>query len=479
MSEEGLESTKIEKPKGIEGQSEVDALIAGALAELGNEPKKEVPKEKVLSATPITITPSPRPSPTHPTGNVPQVAAPSQVKPLVQKETPMTEEESIEASIRKFHEGALIKGKIAQVDQSGILVDIGYKSDGFLPSDEIPEGAKIGDEIDATIEKLENKEGYVLLSRRKAEQELRWKRSYDAMKDKEMVSAQVKNAVKGGLVVEFEGIRGFIPASQVSKSPEQKLEDFVGQAIPAKVIEVNRRQGKVVLSHRLGAIESDRKEAEKVIDHIESGQVMKGKVTNLKNFGAFVDIGGIEGLVHLSELSWKRVRHPSELLKVGQEVEVLVLGVDKVSKKVSLGLKELQPDPWAQAVEKYRPGQIVKAKVLRLAKFGAFVEIEEGLEGLVHISELSKNKIQTPDEAVKPGEVLDFKILRIVPEEQRIGLSLKGVQIEQEKRNLEAKAAEENKVTIGDVLAEKERVKTEKEAEEEWEEEVPSEPPPE
>jgi ribosomal protein S1 len=195
------------------------------------------------------------------------------------------------------------------------------------------------------------------------------------------------------------------------------------------------------------------------------GQVRKGVVSSLKSFGAFVDLGGVEGLIHLTELSWKRVQHPSEVLKVGQELEVFVLGVDKVNYKVALGLKELQPDPWAGAAEKYRVGQIVKAKVLRLVKFGAFLEIEEGLEGLCHISELSTQKVNDPADVVKPGDIVEVKILRVLPEEQKIGLSIREVQLSKEKAEAEEKRREETKVTIAEALQEKERARAEKVAE--------------
>jgi ribosomal protein S1 len=275
----------------------------------------------------------------------------------------------------------------------------------------------------------------------------------------------VTSAVKGGLVADFHGIRGFIPASQVEKKPEQELTDFVGQVLPIKVIEVNRRQSKIVFSHRRGSLEADKSKAHKLFDELEVGQVRKGVVSSLKSFGAFVDLGGVEGLVHLTELSWKRVQHPSEVLKAGQEIEVFVLGVDQVNHKVALGLKELQPDPWAGAAEKYRVGQIVKAKVLRLVKFGAFLEIEEGLEGLCHISELSTQKVNDPADVVKPGDIVEVKILRVLPEEQKIGLSIREVQLSKEKAEAEEKRREETKVTIAEALQEKERARAEKEAE--------------
>lgn len=463
MAEEQLEGTFIDKTKGASGESEVEALIAGALAELETTSPKEEKAERVLKATPLPPPPPPTPK------TVPVSVPPSVVKPL-KKPAPAKiettpEQQEYEDTFKNFRVGGLVKGRIARLDQAGALVDLGYKSDGLLAAEELPSDAKVGDEISAVIEKLESKEGYVLLSREKAEQELKWHELDVAYKNKSLLQVKVSSAVKGGLVADFEGIRGFIPASQVDKKPEQHLTDFVGQTLPIKVIEVNRRQSKIVFSHRRGSLEAEKGKAHKLFDELEVGQVRKGVVSSLKSFGAFVDLGGVEGLIHITELSWKRVKHPSDVLKAGQELEVFVLGVDKTNHKVALGLKELQHDPWATAAEKYKAGQIVKAKVLRLVKFGAFLEIEEGLEGLCHISELSKEKVVDPADVVKPGDMVEVKILRILPEEQKIGLSIREVQLAREKTAAQEKRAEETKVTIAETIKEKERARAEKVAE--------------
>ncbi|MFA4967960.1 MAG: S1 RNA-binding domain-containing protein [Candidatus Margulisiibacteriota bacterium] len=473
MAEEAYEATKIEKGKGLSEESEVDALIAGALAELGTAPKSEKP-EKELKATPIPVTPKEKIEPkvepkpailpvlkVRPEGAVFQKPqAPPQEKMMAKEKEPAYEE-----TFRKFQVGSVVKGPVVRVDSSGAFIDIAYKSDGFIAREELDQDVKVGDQIEAVIEKLESKDGYVVLSKEKADYEFAWKNANDAYRSRKTLSAKVISAVNGGLVAECEGMRGFIPASQIVKKPEQQMKDFVGAIIPVKVIEANRRQGKIILSHKLGTIDAERQKTVKSFDGLEVGQVRHGKVTSLKNFGAFVDIDGIEGLIHLSELSWKRVKHPSEVVKAGQEIDVFILGVDKINRKLSLGLKELQSDPWATVNEKYKPGQVVKVKILRLAKFGAFAEIDEGLEGLIHISELSLNKINTPDEAVKPGDLVEAKILRIIPEEQRIGLSIREVALDKERADHEAQKKDENKVTIGTIIAEKERQKAEKEAE--------------
>jgi 4-hydroxy-3-methylbut-2-enyl diphosphate reductase len=396
----------------------------------------------------------------------PPVKAP---QPLPKKEEPrdeMAEENAaFEAALKSYKPGDVVQGTVVKVDPSGVLVDINYKSDGFIAPSELSEKSfgdintivKVGDKIDVMILTLEDKQGNVILSKRQAEEEVKWKAAFEAYKTRKVIEAKVTGAVKGGLVVDYNGIRGFIPASQVVKETDESFESFVGKMIAIKIIEINRRQGKVVMSHKIAAGEKQKLEAGKIFDELEVGQTRHGIVTSLKNFGAFVDIGGIEGLVHLSELAWKRVKHPSDLLKVGQELDVFVLGVDKENRKVSLGRKQLEPDPWVNADELYKPGMIVKAKVARFVKFGVFAELEGNLEGLIHISELSDKPISRPEDAVAVDQVVDVKVLKVLPEEQKIGLSIKEAIKDKERAEMkEAAPAEEKKgVTIADVIKEK------------------------
>ncbi|MFC1496380.1 30S ribosomal protein S1 [Candidatus Margulisiibacteriota bacterium] len=438
--------------------SEVDALIAGAIQELGVEEKKQEPKK----AAPIPA--------------APPKAAPAQKAPAPPK--PQTKEEQQYANtFKEYKPGDIVTGTVIKVDNSGALMDIGYKSDGLLKADEARSGVKAGEKIKAMIETLESKEGYVILSKRQADEVLQWDRAFLAYKKREVLEATVKKAVRGGLLVVSNGISGFVPASQVAKKTEDKLESFTGKKIPVKIIQINKKQGKIVFSNRQAAGQKSKVDSQKLFDELEAGQVKKGKVSSLKNFGAFVDVGGAEGLVHLSELSWKRVKHPSELLKAGQEVEVLVLAVDKVNKKISLGMKELQPDPWEKASEKYKAGDVIKVKILRLVKFGAFAELDEELEGLIHMSEISPKRFENLDDVIKPGDLVDAKILRILPDEQKIGLSIKQVILDKEKSALKQVQNEEVKVTIGDMLAEKERQKAEEYEEEPIADEAPAEEP--
>jgi 4-hydroxy-3-methylbut-2-enyl diphosphate reductase len=472
MAEE-LKGTFIEKGKGASEFGEVEDLIRQTLEEsrklekVVTLDKESVAAEKKEDFKATTFTAPPKPVP------VIEKKAPPPPTPPKAKEEPPSE---YEKTFKQYEAGDIVKGTVLKVDPSGVLVDIKYKADGLITPEELSERAvgspeevvKVGDVISVYIENLENKEGYVVLSKKRADYERKWKIAIDAYHNKQLIEGKVVQALTGGLVVDCEGVRGFIPASQVSKKPEETLSSFMGKTLPVKVIEVNRRQGKIVLSHKLGNSEKEKYNAGKILDELEVGQVRRGRVVSLKSFGAFVDLGGIEGLIHITELSWKRVNHPSEVLKMGDEIEVFVLGVDKISKKVALGLKELQPDPWVNASELYKPGQTVKAKVLRFAKFGAFVELEHGLEGLIHISELSREPVQKPEDAVKIGDVVEVKILRVIPDEQKIGLSIKELQLAKEKAAVKEAAAsqvEEKKITIGDILAEKERARAEKESE--------------
>jgi ribosomal protein S1 len=294
---------------------------------------------------------------------------------------------------------------------------------GETPSNTIKEG----DEVQAYIVKLETKEGYTLLSRKRAEYETAWNLLGRIAKTKEQIEIQVTSNVEGGLVVDYKGIKGFIPASHVLKTAEEKLEGFLNTTLSVVVIQVERKRRKVIFSHKLARIKPDKVDLDKVIDKIEVGEVYSGVVSSIKDFGAFVNIGGAEGLVHISELSWSRVNHPSEMLKVGDNVQVFVLGVDREHNKISLGMKQLQPDPWVNVMERFKIGQVVKGKITRLVSFGAFIQLEKDVEGLIHISELSYDHIEKAEEAVKPGQEVTAKIIKLLPDEQKIGLTLKGI----------------------------------------------------
>lgn len=468
-----LAGTSFSSGKGDMPDFEVENLIKETLKETKKDSPPQPNAKENLIGTAFSIEKpktAEKSAEINPSSHKPIPPTSANIPAKTAEPTPKTKEKIYEDSFRSYKTGDLVTGIVVKVDQQSILVDIGYKAEGLITAEEFNErgtidetAPKIGEKISAYITKLENKEGYVVLSKKKADYELKWKTAYDAFKSRKTLEAKVISAVKGGLVAECLGIKGFIPASQVNKSPEESLESFVGKTLAIKVIQIDRRQGKIVLSHKIGDKDKKHFNSEKTLQDLEVGQVKNGTVSSLKNFGAFVDIGGVEGLVHISELSWKRVKHPSEVLKVGDNINVFILGVDKENKKIALGLKELQEDPWVQAAEKYKPGDIIKVKILRFTKFGIFVEINENLEGLVHISEISSKMIKTAEETgLKTGDIIDAKVLRVLPEEQRIGLSIKQVLLDKEKEDLkEFQPTAENKITIADALKEKEKMRTE------------------
>jgi len=410
-------------------------------------PPMHIPKiEEDLKATPLT-------QPVVPTA-----------RPLVPAPSKGTFAESYERTFKLYKVGDVVRGVVTKIDPTGVFVDIAYKSEGFIPPEKLSdrhfasaeEIVHLGEEIHARIENMETKDGYILLNKRVADYEIKWREAFDAYKTKKVLQAKVTSVVRGGLVVDCNGIKGFIPASQVAKRVDDPLDQFVGKVLPIKILEIDRRQGKVILSHKVAHGEIQREESSKILDELEVGQVRKGRVTNVKNYGAFVDVGGIEGLLHVSEMSWKKLKTPNEKVAVGQELDVFILGVDRVKGKVALGLRQLEPDPWVQAAEIYKAGQIVEGKIVRLVRFGAFAELANGIEGLIHISELSWDPIARPEDVVKPGDQVTLKILRVLPDEQKIGLSLKAVRSKVEASIGSGESGEaKTSVTVEDMLKSK------------------------
>ena len=338
-------------------------------------------------------------------------------------------QDEIETPIADYNEGDIVRGVVRNIEKSGVLVDISYKSDGFMFNNELADDEELveGQEILVYIESLESKEGYTILSRKKALIEETWNHIVDLIKSKEAVKIKVISQVQGGLVVSYMGVRGFIPASQVSRERDEDFSQFVGQQLPVIVLQADRRRKKVVFSHKQVTSKRQKDQSSKILAELEVGQIRDGHVTSVKDFGVFVDIDGIEGLVHISELSWSRVNHPSDIVTLGSEVKVFVLGVDKENQRISLGMKQLEPDPWVEVSNKYMVGQVVTGEISRVAPFGAFIKIENDLEGLIHISELSYDHIKNVEDVVKSGDIVKAKIIKLIPEEQKIGLSLKGI----------------------------------------------------
>jgi small subunit ribosomal protein S1 len=334
-----------------------------------------------------------------------------------------------------INEGEVVRGKVVRVDKDEVLIDIGYKSEGVIPVSELSirrsinpaDEVQIGDEIDALVMTKEDADGRLILSKKRARFEMAWKRIEQAAESGEPVEGTVIEVVKGGLILDL-GVRGFLPASLVDIRRVQDLDEFMGQTLRCKVIELNRSRNNVVLSRR-AVLEEERKEMRQaILDRLSPGDVVTGTISNIVDFGAFVDLEGIDGLIHISELSWSHVNHPSELLEIGQEVQVKVLDIDRERQRISLGLKQTQSDPWQQVVDTYDQGDIVEGKVTKVVTFGAFIEVVPGVEGLVHISELAQHHVENPREVVAQGETVRAKIIEMDPERRRLSLSLKRVE---------------------------------------------------
>jgi small subunit ribosomal protein S1 len=339
------------------------------------------------------------------------------------------------ATMVSFDEGDVVKGKVVRIDKDEVLVDIGYKSEGVIPSNELSirksvdpgDEVELGEEIDALVLTKEDAEGRLVLSKKRARFEKAWRRIEAAAESGEPVEGSVIEVVKGGLILDL-GVRGFLPASLVDIRRVHNLDEFLGQTLECKVIELNRSRNNVVLSRR-AVLEEERKEVrEQILGRLEPGQVVEGKISNIVDFGAFVDLDGIDGLIHISELSWSHVNHPSEVVSIGDTVRIKVLDIDRDRQRISLGLKQTQEDPWQRVISTHRSGDVLEGTVTKVVAFGAFVEILPGVEGLVHISELADHHVESPSEVVEPNSTLNVKILEIDEERRRLSLSIKRVE---------------------------------------------------
>ena len=339
------------------------------------------------------------------------------------------------ATMVSFEEGDVVNGKVVRIDRDEVLLDIGYKSEGVIPSGELSirkavdtsEEVELGEEIDALVVTKEDSEGRLILSKKRARFEKAWRKIEAAAESGQPVEGNVIEVVKGGLIIDL-GIRGFLPASLVDIRRVHNLDEFMSQTLECKVIELNRSRNNVVLSRR-AVLEEERKEVrDQILDRLQPGDVVEGKISNIVDFGAFVDLEGIDGLIHISELSWSHVNHPTEVVAIGDTVKIKVLDIDRDRQRISLGLKQTQEDPWQRVVSTYRSGDVLEGKVTKVVSFGAFVEILDGVEGLVHISELADHHVENPSEVVELGSILNVKILEIDEERRRLSLSIKRVE---------------------------------------------------
>ena len=340
-----------------------------------------------------------------------------------------------DATLHPFAEGDVVTGHVVRIDNDEVLVDIGYKSEGVIPAGELSirksvdpgDEVELGEEVDALVLTKEDQDGRLILSKKRARFEKAWRRIEAAAESGEPVEGAVIEVVKGGLIIDL-GVRGFLPASLVDIRRVPNLDEYMSQAIECKVIELNRSRNNVVLSRRAVLEEQRKEDRERILDRLAPGQVVVGTISNIVDFGAFVDLDGIDGLIHISELSWSHVNHPSEILNIGDEVSVRVLDIDRQRQRISLGLKQTQEDPWQRVVDTYNIGDELEGTVTKVVTFGAFVEILDGVEGLVHISELAQHHVDNPREIIQPGDPVRVKILEIDSERRRLSLSIKRVE---------------------------------------------------
>ena len=338
----------------------------------------------------------------------------------------------IDGTVTDFDEGDLVTGTVVKLERDEVVLDIGYKSEGVIPSRELSirkdvnpaDIVAMGDEIEALVLQKEDKEGRLVLSKKRAEYERAWNAVEEKFNSGETVEGEVIEVVKGGLILDI-GLRGFLPASLVDLRRVKDLNAYLGTRIEARVIEMDRNRNNVVLSRRVVLEEARKAERQEILSKLQVGMRLKGTVSSIVDFGAFVDLGGIDGLVHISELSWNHVNHPSEVVKVGQEVEVQVLDVDLNRERISLGLKQTTEDPWRSLVKKYPVDAIVEGTVTKLVTFGAFVDLGEGVEGLVHISEMAKQHVDQPSQVCSVGDHVQVKVMEIDLDRRRISLSMK------------------------------------------------------
>ena len=366
-------------------------------------------------------------------------------------------------TINIFSEGDIVTGTVVRIDKDEVLVDIGYKSEGVIPVSELSirksvntsDEVQLGEEIDALVMQKEDADGRLILSKKRARFEKAWKRIEEAHESGVPVQGTVIEVVKGGLILDL-GVRGFLPASLVDIRRVQDLSEYVGQELSCRVIEMNRNRNNVVLSRR-AVLEEERKEVrQQIIDELNVGDIVTGTISNIVDFGAFVDLDGIDGLIHISELSWTHINHPSEVLQVNQEVKVKVLDIDRDRQRISLGLKQTQEDPWQRIVAEHRIGDVVEGRVTKIVAFGAFVEIYEGIEGLVHISELANRHVERPDEVVSVSQQVLVKVIEIDSDRRRLSLSIKRVEGQQVEPliKLEPEVSEEDEALVTEVVEE-------------------------
>ncbi|MBI5181774.1 MAG: 30S ribosomal protein S1 [Nitrospirae bacterium] len=336
-----------------------------------------------------------------------------------------------EDSFTKIEEGSIVRGRVIAVHQDGVMVDIGFKSEGLIPIAEFSgddlSKIKIGDEINVYLEEREDSEGNLILSKEKADKVNIWENIEMAYRNKEIVNGKIISRIKGGMSVDI-GVKAFLPGSQIDLRPIRDMDRLIGQTFPMRIIKMNTKKGNIVLSRRVVLEERRDSSRKRLLENLIEGQIVEGTIKNITEYGAFIDLGGIDGLIHITDMSWGRVNHPSELFSVGSKVNVVVLRYDKETKRVSLGLKQMTEDPWKDADKKYLNGARVKGKVVSLTDYGAFIELEHGIEGLIHVSEMSwTHEVKHPSKVVAIGDIIEAVVLSIDKGNRRISLGMKQI----------------------------------------------------
>jgi small subunit ribosomal protein S1 len=333
-----------------------------------------------------------------------------------------------EDSLKDLEEGEIVRGRVLKIDDKEVTVDVGFKSEGVIPVEEFPdlEGVKVGDEIEVFLEKTENQDGLVVLSKQRADFVKVWDRVKTAADQGQLVEGKLVRKIKGGVVVDLYGVEAFLPGSQIALRQVQNVDSLIGQGMEFKIIKLNKRRRNIVVSRRAVLEEHRAKQKSEIIQELAKDQIREGVVKNITDFGAFVDLGGIDGLLHITDMSWGRVSHPSELVSIGEKVKVKVLSFDPEKERISLGMKQLTPYPWEDVDKRYTVAQKVKGKVVSITDYGAFVELEKGIEGLIHISEMSWTRhVRHPSKVVAIGDQIEAVILKIDKENEKISLGLK------------------------------------------------------
>lgn len=433
-------------------------------------PPEQAPPEEPLSPSAPEDSPAAEttasPAPAEPATERPP--APVASDPFTFAEDSDTGSEEDEEDLGKLMDameikkGDIVSGTVAQIDEDGIRVDIGTKAEGLIPREELDpdyaEEIKVGDSLDVYVLKVETDEGYPLLSKSRADYHRLWNELEESMKTGKVLTTLVKDRVKGGLIVDV-GVDGFVPASHTTSDTRRRpgnLDRFVGRTLRVKVIECDRKRNRVVLSHRVVVDEERQRRQEETLKKIEPGAALTGVVRRITNFGAFIDLGGIDGLLHISEMSWTRIQHPSEVVKKGDKVQVVVLKWDPETKRISLGMRQLLKDPWKGAAKKYKVGSTVKCTITRTIRNGAFARLESGIEGIIPLSELAEGRINSVEEVVHVGDEVEARVLQVREAQRKISLSLREAQQARERNEYRSflKNQSNGSVTLGDVFGE-------------------------